>query len=196
MESVETNIKSNKSKNVKFSENEVNEKMQSSHLPKNVNEYRHIINKVGCQPGDVGWVLDLRAYTFRNKYDSLKDSTGIHPDVYTKSLEDYRSKVRKDIKQNNDNKFKIKGTIMSYEHLVRNKVGMPSNPTQFGFDSTLRTYNNYNTNNSENWKTLSLPKNKNLLNVFLPPMTVNSKENLDKINKFVARPLEQVNDVK
>jgi hypothetical protein len=124
----------------------------------------------------------------------LKNSQGGHPDVYNKSFEYYKSKVEREIKEKKENILRLKGNSREIEHLISKKVGMPSNPTQLGFDSTLRSFDS-NFNNGP-WKTVALSPKKNLFSTFLPPMCRSSIENLEKVENYVTRPFEQIEDVK
>ena len=85
-------------------------------------------------------------------------------------------------------------SMMSQNLPASGKVGMPSNPTQLGYDSTLRSFDS-NFNNGP-WKTVALSPKKNLFSTFLPPMCRSSIENLEKVENYVTRPFEQIEDVK
>ncbi len=167
------------------------------HLPKNVNEYRHIIDTKQSRDSDVEWILELRAYNSKKSYESLKDSLGISPEVYREGLEEYKPKVDRELKERKENTLLLKGNSRDFEHVMVRRVGMQSNPSQLGFDSTLRQTDTKLKPSFENlpWKTLALSPKKSLLPLFLPPMTKHSAENIETIKNYVSRPLEQVEDV-
>lgn len=171
-------------------------KVFKKHLPKNVNEYRHIIDSMPSRDSDVEWVLELRAYDHKRNYESLKKSVGSHPDIYRKSFDEYRNKVLKDIKIKKDDNLLLKGNSRDFEHLFNKRTGMAANPAQLGFDSTLRSFDNKRpTFQNEQWKTISISQEKNLLSTYLPPMVKISKYNLEKLKTYISRPYEQIIEV-
>jgi hypothetical protein len=186
------NLKPIKITNDEESSNKINKK----HLPKNVNEYRHIIDSMPSSHSDVEWVLELRAYNNKRNFESLKQSSGSHPDIYKKSFEDYRSKVIKDLRDKSENTLRLKGNSREFEHVINKRIGMAANPTQLGFDSTLRSFDDgKSTLQTAAWKTIAIPKGKTLLSTYLPPMIKISKENLDRMQNLINRPYEKVVEV-
>lgn len=171
-------------------------KSNKKHLPKNVNEYRHIIDSMPSSHSDVEWVLELRAYNNKRNYESLKQFSGSHPEIYKKSFEDYRTKVIKDFKDKKQIKLRLKGNTGEFEHLMNKRIGMAANPTQLGFDSTLRSFDEGKSSiKSSDWKNIALPKGKTLLSTYLPPVIKISKDNLEKINNLISRPYDKIIDV-
>jgi hypothetical protein len=176
--------------------NQVLGEMPYKNLPKNVNEYRHIIDNKESRDSDVKWILELRAYKAKKSYLSLKDSEGLKPELYTTGLEEYRNKVLRDLKERKENEMLLKGNSRDFEHLMNRRIGEQSNPYQLGFDSTLRkSYNDKNGFENVPWRTLAISPKKSLLSLYLPPMSKNSLENLQKIKKYVSHPFEQIEDV-
>lgn len=166
------------------------------HLPKNVNTYRHIIDTMQSRDSDVEWILELRAYEKKGHYETLKESQGVHPNVYQRSLDDYRHKVEQDHFEKKKNPLLLKGNSQYFEHLMKGRIGMQANPTQLGFDSTLRSFNSVKIPfMNAPWKSVNLSPKKNLFNTYLPPMKKQSKENLEKLGDLALRPYEQVEEV-
>jgi hypothetical protein len=165
-------------------------------LPKNVNEYRHILDNIESRESDVKWILQLRAYKAKKTFLSLKDSEGVKPQLYTNGLEDYRDKVLREIKERKENEMLLKGNSRDFEHLMTRRVGEQSNPCQLGFDSTLRkSYKNKTGFENIPWRSIAFSPKKSLLSLYLPALSKNSIENLEKIKKFVSHPMEQIEDV-
>jgi hypothetical protein len=145
---------------------------------------------------DVEWVLELRAYNKKLHYETLKEGQGVYPEIYRKSIEDYKEKVESDLKIKRDDHLRLKGNSRDFEHLMKKKIGIQANPIQLGFDSTLRSFDNGKvTIVNPPWKTLALSPKKNLLSNYLAPTIERSKENLMKLGKLVLRPYEQIDDV-
>ena len=129
---------------------------------------------------------------------NLKNTSINQPSFYQDDYDKYRKKVEKEIKQKKDNPLKVLGNIGEIEHLVSKRLDLPANPSQFGFDGTLRKFQQFETVNGPgvSWKSLNINKKKDLLNTFLPPVTKNSIRNLANINKYVSRPYEAIRDIK
>jgi hypothetical protein len=168
---------------------------QKRGVPKNVNQYRHIIDTMH-RDSDVEWIIELRSY--RNMPPRYK--TNIHtfpPKFYDKDFEDYRQKTKKDISEKQKNPFTLKRNLGEYEHLI-DKVGIPANSIQFGFDSTLRTLmtrNKYSFFNDNAWRPLNISPKKDLLNTVLAPVSKSGIDSVNKISNYVIRPYDQVRDV-
>lgn len=163
-------------------------------VPKNVNQYRHIIDTMH-RDSDVEWIIELRSY--RNLPSISKHTNTYPPKFYEKDFLDYKQKTNKDLLDKSNNPFTLKRNLGDYEHLIR-KVGMPANSIQFGFDSTLRTLKRkekYAFFNDNAWKCLNISPKKDLLNTVLAPTTRLGIENVKNISDYVARPYESVHEV-
>lgn len=167
------------------------------HLPKNINEYRYMIENFHIRDTDIDWIFELRGYAKKNNFKSLKNVSVNQPSFYHDDFEKYRKKVERELKEKSENKLRLKGNTGEYEHLLLKRLNLPANPTQFGFDSTLRNYEQFKNVQGPGspWKTLNIHTNKDLLNTYLPPVTKNSIKNIQQINKYVSRPYEPVYDV-
>lgn len=161
-------------------------------LPKNINEYRYMIEKYQIRDTDIEWIFELRGYNKKNNFKSLKNVSINQPSFYNDDFEKYKKKVEKDLKEKSENPLRLKGNTGDYEHLLLKRLNLPANPIQFGFDSTLRQFNGFKSVHGPQaaWKTLNINSKKDLLNTYLPPVTKNSIRNVQSIGKFVSRPYE------
>lgn len=158
-------------------------KQQREHefnLPKNVNEYRHVIEQYSSQESDLEWILMLRRHQPIKKIQ--KEINANPPNFYNKDYEKYRAKTETD---NNIRKNKMKINLGTYKHIIKRPY---LNSSMFNFETTLRT----NSNLSRNWKSLNFSSKNNLFDTYLPPLLTQSKENLTKLGDFVSRPLIQI----
>lgn len=158
-------------------------KQQREHefnLPKNVNEYRHVIEQYSSQESDLEWILMLRRHQPIKTIQ--KEINANPPNFYNKDYEKYRAKTETD---NNIRKNKMKINLGTYKHIIKRPY---LNSSMFNFETTLRT----NSNLSRNWKSLNFSSKKNLFDTYLPPLLTQSKENLTKLGDFVSRPLIQI----
>ena len=149
-------------------------------LPKNVNEYRHVIEQYSSQESDLEWILMLRRHQPIKAIQ--KEINANPPNFYNKDYEKYRTKTETD---NNIRKNKMKINIGTYNHIIKRPY---LNSSLFNFETTLRT----NSHLSRNWKSLNFSPKKNLFDTYLPPLLTQSKENLTKLGEFVSRPLIQI----
>ena len=158
-------------------------KQQREHefnLPKNVNEYRHVIEQYSSQESDLEWILMLRRHQPIKTIQ--KEINANPPNFYNKDYEKYRAKTETD---NNIRKNKMKINLGTYKHIIKRPY---LNSSMFNFETTLRT----NSNLSRNWKSLNFSSKKNLFDTYLPPLLTQSKENLTKLGDLVSRPLIQI----
>lgn len=123
----------------------------------------------------------------------MKDGTISQPNFYSEDLEKYKIKVEKEEQEKRQNTLRLTGNTREIEHLIKSRLSMPANPSQVGFDSTLRQFEPYEKIHGPNvvWKTLAMSPKKNLLNRYLPPLRSSSIKNIEKIEKFVCRPYQQ-----
>ena len=144
------------------------------------------------------WIFELRGYSKKKEYLSLKNTTINEPHFYNEDYQKYKKKVEEGIKDKSTNSLRLKGNTRDFEHLLKKRLQIPANPTQIGFDSTLREFTQFKTVHgppNSNWKNLNISSKKNLLNTLLPPVTGNSIKNITHLNKYVSRPYVPVIDV-
>lgn len=166
-------------------------------MPKNIQEYRQILDTFLSRDSDIEWIFDLRGYQKKHKFINLKNVSINQPSFYHDDFDKYKKKVEKDLKERRNNSLGVKGNISPFEHLITKRLNLPANPAQVGFDGTLRQFEKFETISGppQPWKSLNLNSKKTLMDTFLPPVTKNSIKNLANINKYVSRPCEIVREV-
>ena len=158
--------------------------------PKNINEYKHLLTNYMFTQGDLDWTLDLRN---EKKIDKItKDITLSPPSFYDKDLENFKKKKKIILNEpflHFENPFQL-------NHLVHDNCNT-INSSQINFESTLRRNKPVKgakiIKHSETWKNLAYSPISNL-SYFLPPVTSKSKEHIQKINKYIVREYEHVNE--
>ena len=186
------NINTNKShQNTSYNEMQLKQNGDKK-LPKNVNEYRHIIDNILSRDSDVEWVLGLKAPSKPIEYSPLRERTLNQPNFYSEDFERYKDKIEKDNKVREANKLRLKGNTSDFNHIINNRLNMPANPSQIGFDTTLRKFTPFENTYGPNveWKTLAMSPKKTLLDKYLAPLKSSSMFNLNKLKDHVCRPLE------
>ena len=164
-------------------------------VPKNVNEYRHIIEIRSTQGSDVEYMLGLRHYNKINRIE--KNISTNAPSFYDRDLEKYR---KKNILKYFDRQL-LKTNIATFEHILDHPAGLPANNIIFRYETTIRNEKEDEKKNNKNkrffnpnpWNSTSFPHTKNLFDTFLPPILPNSKNIFDKIKDRCGRPIIQIN---
>ncbi len=157
-----------------------------------------MLEKCQMRDSDIDWIFELRGYGKKHGYKSLKNVSQSQPSFFQDDSEKYRKKREKEINELKEDSLRLKGNTGDFEHLLLNRLNLPANPTQFGFDSTLRRFNKFKSIHGPEapWKNLNINTKRDLLNTFLPPLTKNSLKNVKDLNKYISRPYEPVYDVK
>ena len=158
--------------------------------PKNINEYKHLLNNYMFTQGDLDWTLDLRN---EKKIDKITKEISLSPpSFYDKDLENFKKKKKITLNEpflHNENPFQL-------NHLVHDNCNT-INSSQINFESTLRRNKPVKgakiIKHSETWKNLAYSPISNL-SYFLPPVTSKSKENIQKINKYIVKEYEHINE--
>ena len=158
--------------------------------PKNINEYKHLLNNYMFTQGDLDWTLDLRN---EKKIDKINKEISLSPpSFYDKDLENFKKKKKIILNEpflHFENPFQL-------NHLVHDNCNT-INSSQINFESTLRRCKPIKgakiIKHSETWKNLAYSPISNL-SYFLPPVTSKSKEHIQKINKYIVREYEHVNE--
>ena len=200
--------KNKKNKKKKMKQTEVSKKQESSKLsqsqnetkhitiskiPKNVNQYSHLIDCYYITGSDIEYMLALRHYVKLGPVS--KDLSTNSPSFYDKDLEKYRKRIE----LTKDEKMKLKTNLAVFDHVIDHKAGQPANRSILDFETMLRKSEkgvikkNINPNP---WNSTSFPKTKNLFDPFLPPILEQSKNNLEKNKDKIARKLIQINTVR
>lgn len=156
---------------------------QNTKIPKNVNDYRHIIDYIYTKASDFEWILELRNHKkIRNIESNIQPSP---PPFYAEDLEKYK-------KRNNygTNKRYLKINLAEYRHIIDNPGGMPANSAIMRYETCLR---NEEDKKNPPWKSLAFNNKRNLFDTYLPPILRSSQEHLQFLGDKVSRPLEQIN---
>ena len=154
-------------------------------VPKNVNQYRHIIECYYSRESDLEWMLKLRRH--KKIKNIQKEPTTNPPNFYNEDYEKYRTKTESD---NNGRKKFLKTNIGTFNHVVKRPF---LNGSIFSFETTLREEQKNKKVNIVPWRSLNYSSKRNLFDTYLPPVLTQSKDNLNKMKDLVSRPLIQVN---
>ncbi len=169
-----------------------NSKIESAVIyPKNINEYVHLLKNHAFTQGDLDWTLELR--DDKKKWKISKEISFNPPTFYENDFENFARKTRVPTAPepflHYDNPFKL-------NHLVQKNCFI-INSSQINYESTLRKYKPSKgvklVKHNEQWKNLAYSP-KALSTNFLPPLREKSKENLQRINKYVVRDFEHFNE--
>ena len=165
-------------------------------FPKNVNDYRHLIDDIKSGKADVEFMLELRR---PRKIENIEKSNGNEPSFYQNDLTKYKNKnalkpEEKKVLQTNLGKFKyilsdrtkyaINNPTFKYEVRLRTEPPYISR----SIDKKIENKNNL-TLNVRKWDPSNMPKHSSLLNTLLPPILPQSKEVFSKNEKRVGRPI-------
>ena len=170
-------------------------------FPKNVNEFRHIMDDVNCCRDDIEFMLELRRpIKFRSKE---KNTSVAEPQFYQEDLEKYKNKINK----KSEEKKLLKTNIAIFRQIFSNRAKYAINNSVYRYEVSLRTEPNQiakspTTKNEENkkvsirnkvpWNSTTIPREKTLLDTLLPPVLQPSKEVFSKIENRVGRPVIQI----
>ena len=170
-------------------------------FPKNVNEFRHIMDDVNCCRDDIEFMLELRRpIKFRSKE---KNTSVAEPQFYQEDLEKYKNKI---IKKSEEKKL-LKTNIGIFRQIFSNRAKYAINNSVYRYEVSLRTEPNQiskspSNKNEENkkvsirskapWNSTTIPREKTLLDTLLPPVLQPSKEVFSKIENRVGRPVIQI----
>ena len=176
-------------------------------FPKNVNEYRHIIEDIKSSSADVEFMLILRRH---KKINDLEKIHGTEPTFYNDDLIKYRKRML----LNPEEKKMLNINLGSFKYILADRSKYAINYPTFKYEVKLRTEppnlsksldkirnieNNKNDQNNTNkkkslfylkkWDSTNFPKHADLFNTLLPPILPQSKEVFSKNEKRVGRPI-------
>jgi len=159
-----------------------NEKNKET-FPKNINEYRHIIDTFKVTDKDLEWVLELRSH--KAMPDPIEKNINPQPFNFSSSGDYTYTK-----KNNWDPTYR--GLSTNLEHLMRKRIGEQANGSQLEFETTLReghdTAGVKTAKHPSKWNGTSMKPVTNYIETFLPPLMKSSIRNLASVDKTVARP--------
>jgi len=176
-------------------------------FPKNVNEFRHIIDDIKCGRADVEFMLELRRH---KKIDNNQEKAHANePSFYQNDLSKYKNKTL--LKP--EEKKMLQVNLGQYKYLLSDRTKYAINNPTFKYEVRLRTEppylsksvdikNSENNKNSDNaqikksafinikkWDNTNIPKHTNLFNSLLPPILPQSKEIFAKNENRIGRPI-------
>jgi len=168
---------------VKEKSKEKDKKNSNENFPKNINEYRHIIDTLQINDKELGWVLELRTYGKMNPgYEKVGAQ---NPFNFTNN----------DIPPNKKYKdLSYKGNLRMIDHLTRKRIGANANFSQLEFETSLRNLKPFHNVHppTQKWDNIiGINDNKNKTQTtFLPPMTKDNIKTFYKLEKdnLVTRP--------
>ena len=160
--------------------------------PKNINEYVHLLKNHAFTQGDLDWTLELRDEK-KKKWKIPKEISFNAPSFYDNDFENYARKTKipstPEPFLHYDNPFKL-------NHLVSKNCNI-INSSQINYESTLRKNKPIKgvkiCKHNQEWKNLAYTPRATSTS-FLPPLREKSKENLQRINKYVIRDYEHFNE--
>lgn len=166
-------------------------------FPKNINEYRHIIDTFHVLDSELLWALELRTYKDKVDYKGLKNTHIKQPTFYDTDLDKYKNKTQTEMNAKKKDIFTRKGNSTNYNHLLNHRIGASPNNGQACFETTLRNFKaDPGFKESETkWRPVSNRLKSTLFSEYLPPMRYDSKQNLKKIKDLTTRPYNSVYQV-
>ena len=188
----------NKTKSLSNSNSNSNNKVIS--VPKDINQFKHLISQFTITPSDLEWAFHLRAY----QRSSLSSSSTLHntsttttipnpPSFYDEDFAKHRKRTKLRLLYSNDAFYKGTNSFSLY-HLIQNSKASSINPTLLNFQSTLRDFN-YNkkttltkSNSTSNWINLAYrPVYNEMQSSYLPPLLAKSKEKYKKLDNYILK---------
>jgi hypothetical protein len=169
-------------------------------FPKNVNEFRHIMDDVNCCRADIEFMLELRhPKKFLSKE---RTSTLGEPQFYQDDLTKYKNKI---IKKWDERKL-LQTNIGTFRQIFSNRAKYAINNSTYRYEVGLRTEPNkisksVGKKEGEDkkvsfktipWNSTTIPKERTLLDKLLPPVLQPSKEIFAKFDTRIGRPVIKI----
>ena len=171
-------------------------------FPKNVNEFRHIMDDVNCCRADIEFMLVLRRP--RKSLSKDKNSTLAEPQFYQDDLTKYRNKLTK----KSEEKKILQTNIGTFRQIFSNRASYAINNPTYRYEVCLRTEPNVQSKTIEKkkddedkkvswkpkvpWNSTTIPREKTLFDTLLPPVLQPSKELFSKFDNKIGRPVIQI----
>ena len=189
-----------KENNVKAKRNTL--KLKS--LPKNVNEYKHLLKSNLIVGSDIEWVLDLRE---KNKInlDELKLKVDNPPYFYAEDSQKFIEKMKREevekmsntmncfnkIKFNESQYFKERSNKNNIDHLLRKRPDSVTDKNIIEFESSLRDYRKKINDKEKQWVDVSdRPKSNFLFSNKFPIVTKEGHKLFNETNGFSVKPVD------
>ena len=169
-------------------------------FPKNVNEFRHIMDDVNCCRADIEFMLELRR---QKKFLSKEKHSLGEPQFYQDDLEKYKTKI---FKKPEERKL-LKTNIGLFRQIFSNRASYAINNSVYKYEVCLRTEPNItskslgkkdgedkkvSSRNRIPWNSTTIPREKTLFDTLLPPVLQRSKEIFSKYENKIGRPVIQI----
>jgi hypothetical protein len=169
-------------------------------FPKNVNEFRHIMDDVNCCRADIEFMLELRR---QKKFLSKEKHSLGEPQFYQDDLEKYKTKI---FKKPEERKL-LKTNIGLFRQIFSNRASYAINNSTYKYEVCLRTEPNItskslgkkdgedkkvSSRNRIPWNSTTIPREKTLFDTLLPPVLQRSKEIFSKYENKIGRPVIQI----
>lgn len=173
-------------------------------LPKNVNEYKHLLKSNLIVGSDIEWVLDLRE---KNKInlEELKSKASEPPKFYAVDSEKYIEKMKREevekmsntmncfnkIKFNESQYFKERSNKNTVDHLLRKRPDSVTDKNIIEFESSLRDYRKKINDKEKQWVDVSdRPKSYFLFSNKFPVVTKEGQKLFNETNGFSVKPVD------
>ena len=177
-------------------------------FPKNVNQFRHILEDIKCCGADIEFMLQLRRY---KQIKNLEKANLNEPSFYQDDLTKYRNRIT--LKP--EEKKMLQVNLGQYKYILSDRAKYAINNPTFKYEVRLRTEPTYLSKiytktkspegegegegekkqkmnsmlNIKKWDSTSIPPHKSLFNTLLPPILPPSKEVFAKNESRVGRPI-------
>jgi len=169
-------------------------------FPKNVNEFRHIMDDVNCCRADIEFMLELRRpkkFLSRDKASTIGE-----PQFYQDDLTKYKNKL---VKKWEEKKL-LQTNIGTFRQIFSNRASYAINDATYRYEVGLRTEPNKiskslgkkegedkkMSRNANPWNSTTIPRETSLLDKLLPPVLQPSKEVFSKFENKVGRPIIKI----
>lgn len=161
-------------------------------MPKNVNQFRQLLNSPLMKETDIDWILRLRSY--KRNVNAMQITSGMFPpNFYEIDLAKYKKKIKHDRTLHNTTNLKC--NYVNYSHIIKHRNDNLCN-SQFLYETSLRNNVHHNSINSYSdktpWRCLSISPNAShnkFFGTFLPPMLNSSKHNIRKLSDMISHPI-------
>ena len=162
-------------------------------VPKDINQFKHLISQFTITPSDLEWAFQLRAYQRSLSSSSSTTTIPNPPSFYEEDFAKHRKRTKLRLLYSNDAFYKGTNSFSLY-HLIQNSKASSINPTLLNFQSTLRDFNSNKkttltkSNSTSNWINLAYrPVYNELQSSYLPPLLAKSKEKYKKLDNYILK---------
>ena len=169
-------------------------------FPKNVNEFRHIMDDVNCCRADIEFMLELRRP--KKWLSKDKNQTIGEPQFYQDDLNKYKSRYTRKLEE----RKLLQTNIGTFRQIFSNRAKYAINNSTYRYEVGLRTEPNKISKslgkqdddkkvaikNANPWNSTTIPKERSLLDKLLPPVLQPSKNLFAKFDNKIGRPVIQI----